>query len=373
MFGNKTGLPHSTISDETTQDALEHQLLCDQATITVARARQLAAIVELDRRQVALADGYQTMSEWVAARLDESPENAAALVRTARTLTTEIAVAMSDGEISFARAVEVARLATAGVEDALNKSWAHDIAGLRRRGAAHRRIAPADEQDVADARYLVIQPTLDELSWRLWGQLPGVEGRIVEKALSERIDEFPHESASVSQRRADALVAVCQDSLTGSTAESSPMSVAVFVDATQAAATNAETGLVVEAGPRIGRRTLEGILCNAITEVTARTEAGTLVDIGPRERTLPTRIRNHVLNRDDGRCTIDSCTSRYRIEVHHIDGWAKTKDHNPDRLMTTCWWHHQIAIHRMGLVVDETSPPHRRRLVKPECENRSPP
>ena len=47
-----------------------------------------------------------------------------------------------------------------------------------------RHVTPADEQDLFEYRYLVIQPSLDESVFKLWGQLPGIDGRIIEKALS---------------------------------------------------------------------------------------------------------------------------------------------------------------------------------------------
>ncbi len=50
--------------------------------------------------------------------------------------------------------------------------------------------------------------------------------------------------------------------------------VSVFVDATEAAPTNAETGVTVEAGPQVGPNTLQAILCDGVIEVTARTPDG---------------------------------------------------------------------------------------------------
>ena len=54
-----------------------------------------------------------------------------------------------------------------------------------------RHVSPAEEQDVFEYRYLVIQPNLDESVFKLWGQLPGIDGRIIEKALSQRETELP--------------------------------------------------------------------------------------------------------------------------------------------------------------------------------------
>ena len=50
-----------------------------------------------------------------------------------------------------------------------------------------------------------------------------------------------------------------------------------------------QAGVVLEAGPRIGRDALEAILCDAVTEVTARSEDGTPMVYGRRTKDHPTR------------------------------------------------------------------------------------
>jgi hypothetical protein len=66
-------------------------------------------------------------------------------------------------------------------------------------------------------------------------------------------------SLSVAERRALALMAICQDSLysTDSPEDSPPVEVTVTVDARTAADDGGETGVAVLAGPRIGPRQAE--------------------------------------------------------------------------------------------------------------------
>ena len=67
-------------------------------------------------------------------------------------------------------------------------------------------------------RYLVIQPSLDDAAYKLWGLLPGVDGQVVAAALHKRETELPvlpGEGNGQGQRRADALTAICLDTLTG--------------------------------------------------------------------------------------------------------------------------------------------------------------
>jgi hypothetical protein len=117
----------------------------------------------------------------------------------------------------------------------------------------------------------VIQPSLDESVFKLWGALPGVDGRIIEKALTAREGEFPVlPGQGQGQRRADALTSICLDSLTG-TSEGTErpeggigraVTVAeVFIDANLAAESFGEAGATVSSGPRVGPNTLSEILC----------------------------------------------------------------------------------------------------------------
>ena len=99
-------------------------------------------------------------------------------------------------------------------------------------------------------------------------------------------------------RNADALWAISLDALSGgdgATIDTATPLLTVFVDATEAAATNGEAGVVVEAGPRVGRSTIEAILCDGVIEVTARTSDGIPLAMGRRSRVIPPRLRRFVL------------------------------------------------------------------------------
>ena len=112
---------------------------------------------------------------------------------------------------------------------------------------SRRRIDSLTEQATFEGRYLVIQPSLDESMFRLWGQLYGVDGQLVDKALRQKADELPHlPDQTQGQQLADALTAVCADSLTGSSEpgkEGRTVTVAeIFIDAALAAPSLGETG-----------------------------------------------------------------------------------------------------------------------------------
>jgi len=274
---------------------------------------------------------------------------------------------LADGGLSFDRACELSRLDNPTASE-IQGSRRFDIAGLRRLIARDRAMTPVEEADAFAGRHLVMQPSLDQSRWRLWGSLPGHEGALVDKVLTDTADSFPQPpEGSVytrAQRRADALVATC----TGNSAGSGPASVvSVFVDAThrsQLNATQPRSGVRAEvaAGPRIGPQTLERLLCDSTVEVTAVTENGQPLGVGRTTAAIPPRLKRYVLWRDQG-CVIDGCTSRYRLQPHHITPFSKGGVTDAENLAAVCWYHHHVVIHGMGYQLNPHSPPHRRRFL----------
>jgi hypothetical protein len=270
-------------------DQLEQEVVALEAIGSRVRAEQMLLVGELDRRQVALGDGCKSMSEWVAGRLDVAPETAATLVRTTRRLQDlpETSKRLQAGEMSFDRVVELARLADGEDEQTLlDRAWQWDVAGLRRRVAARRRLTPADEQRMQREQHLVMQPNLDRSRWDIWGAVPGVAGAVIDRALQERADSLPtlpDMRSGRAHRNALALTAICQDTLDGAVAaggSAAPLAT-VFVDATLAAASDGEAGVTVAAGPRVGPDTLQAILCAGRVEVIVDPGEGMPIAAGP--------------------------------------------------------------------------------------------
>ncbi len=361
-------------NDTLTMDTIEQRLARGEAAIARIRAAQMTLIREADRRQAPMADGCRSMVEWVTGRLDVSPDTAKTLVSTTHRLEglPIVESGAADGSISFDRIAAVARIADPSEDgEILDEMARYDIAGIQRLVACRRRTTRATEREAVETRYLAAQPNLDESSWRVHGSLPGPAGRVFVEALDAKCDELPEDpdgNRSRTTRYADALWTMSLDSLAGgdgASIDSATPLLTVFVDANRAAATNGESGVVIEAGPRVGPSTIEAILCDGIIEVTARGASGEPINMGRRTRVVPPRLRRFVLQRDGGFCTVEGCTSRYRLQAHHIVPWSEsgvTSEHN---LTTLCWFHHHVVVHGRGFAIDPSSPPHRRRFIRP--------
>ena len=347
-----------------TDDQLDEVIVRAEEGVARLRAMEMAAIAEKKARKTHVHDGYRSIVDWVAARADVSHKTARRLSWTASRLANapEVAASLVEGEITFDRAEQVCRLPDgkrAGHER-------YDISQLKRLVAQHRRLSPKREKKNS-VGYLQFQPSLDETSESIWGELPGTDSMLVRKAVDQRADEIIDSSMGlgVAERRALALVSICQDSLYEETGrgETPPGEVTVVVDARSAAESNGEAGVSVLGGPRVGRKVLEGVLCNAVAEVIGVTEDGRPLDLGRKTRTVSPALRRFVLARDHG-CTAEACSSDYRIEVHHTVPWSEGGATDAADLVSLCWFHHHVVVHRLGFGILRLGAS-RVRLVRP--------
>lgn len=186
---------------------------------------------------MATGDGCKSLSEWVASRLDVSLGTARSLVRTMRRTQDrpDLREALETG-VSFDRIEAVSR-----IPDRIGLLEHLDVAGVEREAALHTRITAGDEQRSSEDQFLILQPSLDQSWWKLWGGLDGSTGTIVDQTLTETADSLPvlpdGTRGSSSWRKATALsqLAVSDDPPAAQ--------VTVHVEARHAAESNGQSGL----------------------------------------------------------------------------------------------------------------------------------
>jgi len=340
-----------------TPDQIEQELQLEEANIAQSRGRQMLLLMAADAMQLQTADGCRSLREWAAGRLDISVETARRLTATSRRLeaSPEIARQLLAGEISFDRAEAVSRIPEAELDERL---LSVDIRGLHRIAARHQQVADDHGHQSHRSQYLALQPNLDESVWRMWAVLDGYSGAVVDKVLTEVADSFPRLpddfQPGLGYRRAMALTTICEQTRPG--AGSTPL-ITVFVD---------EDGAEIAAGTPIGAHILDRIACSANLEV-IRTSDGRPLAMGRRTRVIPNRLRRFILHRDGG-CTGDGCTSRYRLEAHHIVPWSEGGSTDPENLATLCWFHHHVVVHGWGYRIDPSLGSGRLRFIKPGAD-----
>lgn len=284
--------------------------------------------------------------------------------------TPELSAQMAElesGEWSFDRAAATASLIGAGADsETLDTARSRDIAGVHRLKPLQVRITRRTEAEAHEQRHLRAWPSLDEGAGFLSAQLTGPDWKTVTSALDRRGDLLPRdETVTAEQRRADALVALAHDFLDSRltpVGRSAAPVVSVMIDPTMAAPTDGEAGATIAAGPRVGPEMLDEIMCEGSVEVLVEARSGLPLAVGPTSRVVPPKIRRMVIHGDGG-CVVDGCTSRYRLEVHHLVPSSQGGPHDPENLVTLCWYHHHVSVHGQRMQLDPGSPPHRRRLV----------
>jgi hypothetical protein len=364
MFGNVTPNVTPNVTSEVSLDQLEQHLAESMALVSRVTAGMLPAIRALDVAQVMSLDGARGMDEWLAARLDVDVRTARTFLALARASDARIDGALENGATVDRAAVTLNLIQNGADEETVEASAGFDIAGVRQLVGRHRRVTEAEESGGFAGRYLHIQPSLDDTRWSLWGQLSGVDGRIVEKAIHTAVDALPdNPDTTAAQDRADGLVSVASEWLAGEVG-GHELTAEIFIDGDLAARSDGERGVSVVGGTRVGARTLGEILCEGTTRVTVFDGATRTVSTTPSTRSIPPAIRAYVLERDGHRCVIAGCQSRSRLQPHHLVAYAQGGSHHPDNLITVCWYHHHVVIHQEGRRIDPDSPPQRRTFLR---------
>jgi len=272
---------------------------------------------------------------------------------------------MLDHGATLDRTIAAVKLANAGASrQEIVESYGRDLSGVGRLIARRKHVTSKNERKAFADRFFTIQPNLDECSYRMWGEAPGVVGRTIDKAICDRSDLLETVAGDLptsrGQRQLDALTAMAQDCLDGVTSEGSDTAqVTVFVDARQD--NPLETTAEVEYGPRVGPDAVEALVCSGRVQVIGL-DNGVPVVTSPATRTIPPALR-HLVSHRDGGCVIDGCHSRHRLQPHHITRFADGGTHHQDNLATLCWYHHHVAVHGDGYRIDPDSPRLRRRLI----------
>ena len=354
----------------------ENNLKDAQGEIDRLRGRQLAWLKMVIRHRGIVRDGYRSLVDWTASRLDIPHTVARDLAYLARRLDDDHIDLIRRGHLPFDRTVAEQRLLQAGAGPAdVAASEDLDLGAVAKLATRFRKLGRGDERSAFERQYVNLRVSEDGTAWHLSGRLTATDGQVVRQALDRRADQIPPLTAdngtegelTPAQRQAIGLTTMAQDDLDqhlqpGDPAGREPV-IMLIKDETLAEGSGNTQGVEVFNGPRVGPQAVEAVECEGRTEEIT-IQDGQVVDIGPTRRHIPKRLRRAVLARDR-KCVIDSCQSSYRLQTHHVIPRSDGGTNTADNLATLCWYHHHIAIHRHGQQIDPHTPPHRRRLLPP--------
>lgn len=116
-----------------------------------------------------------------------------------------------------------------------------------------------------------------------------------------------------------------------------------------------ENGCHLEDGPWLPPETARRLGCDASMLTVLENNAGEILNIGRRSRTVPSAMRRALTMRDCG-CRFPGCCESRHVDAHHIHHWADGGETSLDNLVLLCEHHHRL-LHQgtYHLYCDESS------------------
>jgi len=312
------------------------------------------AIVEMDRRETWRDSGARDMAHWLSMRQGISQWKARRWIAAAHALEhlSDLARALSTGELGIDKVVELARFASFESEAGLIR-WATFVscAAVRRRADLEVRRAIEDVREAERARFLNWWYLDDGNRLGLEAELPAAQGAVVANALQRVSDSLPvmpgeEDPSYVEARRADALVALCSSRLAG---DADPDRATVMVHARLGDLAATGGAAEIEGGGRIHPETARRLLCDARVQAVLEDQNGEPLRLGRLSRE-PSASMIRLLRYRDVECRFPGCGARRFTQAHHIVWWGDGGTTDLDNLVLVCFFHHKL-VHEHGWAV----------------------
>jgi hypothetical protein len=353
-------------------DQLGDEIAELSAHLDAATARLLTLIREFDARG-GWNTGFRSCAAWLSWRVGLDLGAARERVRVARALETLplLAQALARGQVSYAKVRAVTRVATPETEARLlgvaRGGTAAHVERIVRGWRCVDRRAEARETALRHAgRALHVHQDEDGMV-ALRGRLEPEVGALLVQALAAARETLYQrarvadgaagrgnvsaETPSMAQQQADALALLAETALHHGLDPGAPgerYQVVVHVDAQALAEPDQPGQSVLEGGTRVSAETSRRLACDASRVVMRHDDAGRLLEIGARTRTIPPALRRALHHRDRG-CRFPGCGVS-NGQGHHLRHWAHGGPTTLSNLALLCRRHHR-AVHEEGFRV----------------------
>ena len=347
------------------------------ARIQAATFELLVMIHEFDERE-GWGEGFKSCAHWLNWRTGLALGAAREKVRVAHALAElpRMSAAMRRGALSYSKVRALTRIATAETEASLldfaRCATAAHVERLVRAWRRVDRIAEGrDERRRHASRHLDTWVDEDGMLV-IRGRLSPEVGAVVRRALEAAAEHLYQESedkaegraadpeqedrttASVGQRRADALGLVAESALAatldrGAAGDRYQVVVHVDDDVLQDDAGNGQSAIEGGDGLHVHAETSRRIACDASRVVMRHGPDGAVLDVGRKTRTIPPAIRRALAARGHT-CRFPGCNCRH-CDAHHVRHWAAGGATRLDNLLLLCRRHHR-AVHEEGFTVE---------------------
>lgn len=349
-------------------EALEDEITELAASITVATARMLLLLAELDRREPWGAQGLRSTAHWLNWKCGIDLGAAREKVRVARALCELplIRAAFCAGKVSYSKVRAMTRVASIDNEQYLLMIACHGTAAhVEQLVRGYRRARRLEDNATANEVYAKREVRWywdEDGSFVLNAQLPAEVGAVVLKAIEAALEkadvrssaesvsaETSHATEPFAARRADALGRIAEQYLSnGDVAikQADRFQVVVHVNADTLRTEGEVPRCEVEHGPSLPVATARRLACDAALVRVDSDSDGSVLNVGRKTRSVPPAIRR-ALNIRDRTCQFPGCTQYRFIDAHHVHHWADGGSTSLNNLVLLCRHHHRL-IHEGG-------------------------
>ncbi len=354
-------------------DRLGDEIALLSAHLDAATARLLALIREFDARG-GWNTGFRSCAAWLSWRVGLDLGAARERVRVARALGTLplLAQALGRGELSYAKVRALTRVATPETEarllavgragtaahvERIVRGWRRVDRRAEARETAQRHRSRALHVHQDEDGMVVLRGRLEpEVGALLLQALAAARETLYQRARVPSGDAaspggVSAETPTLAQQQADALALLAETALHHGLDPGAPgerYQVVVHVDAPALAEPQQPGQSVLEDGARVSAETSRRLACDASRVVMRHDDAGRLLEVGARTRTIPPALRRALHHRDRG-CRFPGCGVRFG-QGHHLRHWAHGGPTTLSNLALLCRRHHR-AVHEEGYQV----------------------
>jgi hypothetical protein len=354
-------------------DQLGDEIAELSAHLEAATARLLELIREFDARG-GWNTGFRSCAAWLSWRVGLDLGAARERVRVARALGTLplLAHALAHGELSYAKARALTRVATPETEEqllAVGRAGTADhveriVRGWRR---VDRQAEARETARQHASRALHVYQDEDGMV-AIRGRLAPEVGALLVQALAAAREtlyqrarvqngaagpaDVSEQTPTMAQQQADALALLAETALHRGIDPGAPgdrYQVVVHVDAPALADPDQPGQSVLEDDAHVSAETSRRLACDASRVVMRHGCDGRVVEVGARTRTIPPALRRALHHRDRG-CRFPGCGVRFG-QGHHIRHWAQGGPTTLSNLAVLCRRHHR-AVHEEGYQLD---------------------
>src|SRR5688500_11028537 len=343
-------------------DELATEIFTLAGHINAANHRFLTLIAEFDRRNGWSDSLTQSCAHWLNWKCGIGMGAAREKVRVARALENlpKVSAAMETGALSYSKAREITRIATAATEDTLLMVAEHGTAShVEKLVRAFRRSQEAEELSrearQQQSRCVSIRHD-DDGSMVLHCRLPAEIGARLLTALDLAVDDVPagtsnEPRALFSARRADALGVLAETFLArGAMEMGGGDRHQIVVHVAAETLRDRKAGCCgIEHGPSIAAETARRMSCDASLIAMIESD-GEPLNVGRKTRAISPALWRLLKSRDKG-CRFPGCANSRYLDGHHIIHWANGGETKPDNVVCLCRFHHR-AVHEGGVRIE---------------------